>query len=131
MFPAPAAATEPLYPLLGQSFAKCVTPPHILQQPPWGIRGGKYIEKCQIKHIGEVQGQLRTSFKFLKTSNFWKLVSLTWIWYSMLWKLKHKDGKLVNLWIDSTSILRTILAQVPTFITYKAIGKLSSSCNAK
>jgi len=28
------AATDPLFPLSGQSFAKCVTPPHILQQPP-------------------------------------------------------------------------------------------------
>lgn len=42
-------------------------------------------------------------------------------------KLKHEDNKSVNLWIDSMSILRTILAQMSTFITNEAISKFSSS----
>jgi uncharacterized membrane protein len=39
--------------------------------------------------------------------------------------LNIKMVKLVNLWIDSMSILRTSIAQVSTFIAYKEIGKLS------
>uniref|UniRef100_A0A7C8ZGP8 Uncharacterized protein n=1 Tax=Opuntia streptacantha TaxID=393608 RepID=A0A7C8ZGP8_OPUST len=48
--PPPLTADNPLLPLSGQSLAKCVTPPHILQHPPFGYMPcvflGQFLLKC-------------------------------------------------------------------------------------
>ena len=41
--PTPLDASALLLPLLGQSLAKCVTPPQILQQPPYKKSTLQYI----------------------------------------------------------------------------------------